>query len=97
MRSGTDKLRTLNVPQRVQVELENGRPKAVRKLTAADRPTARPPDRRFIESVLECWRIDDEWWRQPISRQCYEVVLETGGRVVLFEDLVTGEWWMQQP
>jgi len=43
------------------------------------------------------WRIDDEWWRQPIVRRYVEVILEGGGRVVLFEDPTTGEWWMQKP
>jgi hypothetical protein len=52
---------------------------------------------RRVEDVGEVWRIDDEWWRQPISRLYVEVVLEGGGRVVLFEDLVIGEWWMQKP
>lgn len=89
MRPATDKLRALNIPQQIGVELENGRPgKVIRGPGGA---------RRSIESILECWRIDDEWWRQPISRRCYEVVLESGGRMVVFEDLLTGEWWMQKP
>jgi hypothetical protein len=41
--------------------------------------------------------MDDEWWRQPIVRRYVEVVLEGGGRVVLFEDLITGEWFVQMP
>jgi hypothetical protein len=41
--------------------------------------------------------MDDEWWRQPIVRRYVEVVLEGGGRVVLFEDLITGEWFEQMP
>jgi hypothetical protein len=50
-----------------------------------------------VETILESWRIDDEWWRQLISRRYFAVVLEGGGRVVLFEDLVTGAWFMQTP
>jgi hypothetical protein len=50
-----------------------------------------------IEDVLESWRVEDEWWRQPIARRYYEVVLEGGKRAVLFEDLLTGEWLIQQP
>jgi hypothetical protein len=50
-----------------------------------------------VEAILETWRIDDEWWRLPISRRYYEVVLEGGGRVVLFEDLVSGDWFVQKP
>jgi len=43
--------------------------------------------RRAVEAIGEVWRIDDEWWRQSISRRCVEVVFEGGGRAVLFEDL----------
>lgn len=52
---------------------------------------------RKVEEVLEIWRIDDEWWRRPISRRYVEVVLNGGGHVVLFEDLVTGHWFCQMP
>lgn len=53
--------------------------------------------RHAVESVGEIWRIDDEWWRRPISRRCIEVVLDGGKHVLLFEDLTTGEWWVQKP
>jgi hypothetical protein len=50
-----------------------------------------------VESVGEIWRIDDEWWRQPIARRYVEAILAGGKHVVLFEDAVTGEWWIQSP
>lgn len=50
-----------------------------------------------VEAILESWRIDDEWWRQLISRRYFAMLLEGGTRVVLFEDLVTHEWFMQTP
>jgi hypothetical protein len=50
-----------------------------------------------IECINESWRIDDEWWRHTISRQYFEVMLEGGKRVVLFQDLIAGNWFMQQP
>jgi hypothetical protein len=52
--------------------------------------------RRVVE-VLESWRIDDEWWRTPLHRRYVDVVLEGGGHVVVFEDLSTGAWYVQQP
>jgi hypothetical protein len=52
---------------------------------------------RVITEILESWRIDDEWWREPISRRYYDVVLEGGGHVVLFEDLITEKWFVQMP
>jgi hypothetical protein len=84
----------LNVPGPVQVELDSeDRPKTVRRGggAAASVPAV------DVEAVLETWRLDDEWWRQPIARRYHEVVIAGGGRVVLYMDLVTGEWWMQKP
>src|SRR5436190_23141285 len=87
MRHETDRLRALNVPQRVQVELdEQRRPRVVMR---------EPGNVKRVESLGENWRMDDEWWRQPIVRRYVEVVLEGGGRVVLFEDLITGGWFVQ--
>jgi hypothetical protein len=54
-------------------------------------------DRYEVEAIGEIWRVDDEWWRQPISRRYFDVVLQGGKHVVLFEDLTTNQWWMQQP
>ena len=89
MRNRPDRLRALNVPQRVEVELdERGVPAFVKPKTG---------NGKRIESIGETWRIDDEWWRRPISRRHVEAILERGKRVVLFEDLMTAEWWMQMP
>ena len=52
---------------------------------------------RRVEEVVEVWVVQDEWWRTPIHRRYVEVVLEGGAHVVLFEDLTTGEWFMQRP
>ena len=84
MRNGPNRLRALNVPQRVEVELDaNGSPARIGSVT--------------IDALRESWRIDDEWWREPIMRSYYEVLLDGGGRVVIFLDHVRQEWWMQQP
>ncbi len=89
MRNGTDRLRALNVPQRVEVVLDaDGMPMNVKRETG---------NGKRVEALGESWRIHDEWWRQPIVRRYVEVILEGGGRMVLFEDLNTGEWWMQKP
>lgn len=86
----TDRLRAVNEPQPVMVETDGtGVPVAVGRFggSAVGR----------IESINETWRIDDEWWRQPISRLYFEAMLDGGKRVVLFQDLITGNWFMQQP
>jgi hypothetical protein len=67
-------------------------------LDAAGRPvavTAAAATQR-VETVGETWRLDDEWWRQPIVRRYVEVVLQGGKRVVLYEDVHTREWFMQR-
>ena len=103
----TDRLRTLNVPRLVTVELNaDGVPAAVknqlRRSGGQNANTAvknngggQEETAAVVEAVLEMWRIDDEWWRQLISRRYFAVILDGGSRVVLFEDLVTHEWFMQ--
>jgi cell wall assembly regulator SMI1 len=92
----TDRLRAVNEPQPVTVEVDaSGAPAAVKKQLR--RSDGQEATAAVVETILEMWRIDDEWWRQLISRRYFAVILEGGARVVLFEDLVTGEWFMQTP
>ena len=86
-----DRLRALNAPEVVSVELDViGQPRAVGR-------SNNKGGGRAVEAVLESWRIDDEWWRLTISRLYYDVMLEGGRHIVLFKDLVTGDWFAQQP
>src|SRR5437867_13441201 len=89
-RNRADRLRALNAPHRVTVELDaNGQPVGMRDAGCGMR--------RAVEAVGEAWRIDDEWWRQPSSRRCAEGGCEGGRRAVLMEKLITGRWGMQKP
>ena len=46
-----------------------------------------------VESLLESWRIDDEWWRQrPVSRLYYRLALEDGRTVTVYRDVVAQGW-----
>ena len=82
-------MRPLNVPQAVVVETdEDGHPILV---------TTQEDPYEAVEAIVEIWKIDDEWWREPISRRCVEVVLEGGKHVVLYEDSSTGKWFLQRP
>jgi len=72
------------------VELVANEPRAVRRSKDNGGGQA-------VETVLETWRLDDEWWRMPISRRYYEVVIEGGRRMMLFQDLITGRWFSQKP
>lgn len=84
-----DRLRAVNTPEAVRVELDEwGLPSVVKRETGSG---------KRVETVRETWRVDDEWWRTPIARRYYEVVVEGGGRMILYEDLVTQEWFVQTP
>ena len=80
------KLRALNEPRPVRVQADaQGTPVRVgdgRQI-------------RRVEAIRETWRIDDEWWRRPISRLYHCVVLENGKSVTLYLDLVDGGWYIQ--
>jgi len=85
----TDRLRAVNEPRQVTVELEES------GLMTVGRPDGRSVGK--VEAILESWRIDDEWWRETISRSYLELLLDGGKRVVVFQDLLTGLWFMQSP
>jgi hypothetical protein len=90
-----DRLRPLNVPERVVVRLDAaGRPAEVERQEDGRRASG---GGKVIEAIGETWRVDDEWWRAPIVRRYYEVVVAGGGRMILFEDLTTNEWFAQTP
>ena len=92
------RLRPLNQPHRVFVEVsERGLPVAVLELAPVPTPGASPglAARREIESIGEVWRVDDEWWRQPICRRYVEVIMKGGKHTVLYQDLNTAEWFEQ--
>ena len=79
-------LQPLKQPRPVAVETnESGEPVAVvlrgRRLAVAQ--------------VQDVWRIDDEWWREEISRLYYRLLLEDGRPLVVFHDLVR-ELWCEQ-
>ena len=92
-----DRLRAVNEPRLVAVELNaDGLPKAIRRSRDnGGGQGGQETEAAVVDAVLESWRIEDEWWRHLISRRYFEVLLERGGRVVLFEDLGTGEWFVQ--
>jgi hypothetical protein len=83
----TDTYRQVNVPEPVRVEEDaSGLPLAVREKRT-----------QVVAAVEDRWRIDDEWWRtQPVSRLYYAVRFASGQRLVLYKDLVTGDWYEQE-
>lgn len=84
--SRADSLKRVNQPEPVRVqEDDSGLPVALK--TKRRQPVAAVEDR---------WRLDDEWWRrEPVSRLYYAVRLASGLRLVLFKDLINGDWYRQ--
>ncbi|MBK8027199.1 MAG: hypothetical protein IPK19_38870 [Chloroflexi bacterium] len=49
-----------------------------------------------IDAILDCWRVDTDWWRGRVWRMVFRVVTETGLLVELYHDLLLGGWYMQR-
>lgn len=80
------RLRALDTPSPIRVEVDGeGFPALVHLQRRA----------RRVASVRERWRIDDEWWRQPLSREYFALLLEDGKPVTVYRDLLTGDWYIQ--
>jgi hypothetical protein len=83
-------LRPLNAPMPLRVQFdEQGR---VVSIWRQGRLTP-----RTIAAIQDRWRIDDEWWREhPVSRMYYEVVLDDGTLLTMYQDLVADQWFEQR-
>lgn len=80
-----DQLRPLNAPIPVAV------------VAVDERPVSLVMNRqeRQVERIQDTWIIEDEWWRQPIRRQYYALLLDDGTRRTVYHDRVTGAWYLQ--
>jgi hypothetical protein len=48
-----------------------------------------------VKEVVNTWRIDEDWWRKPISRLYFSLELVSGARLTVFRDVGTGQWYRQ--
>jgi hypothetical protein len=72
-------------PEKIEVAAQEGKPFVVR---LKKRPV-------LVKDVVNMWRIDEEWWRNPISRLYFLLELENGARLTVFRDLLGGVWYRQ--
>jgi truncated hemoglobin YjbI len=49
-----------------------------------------------IARIQDTWRIDDEWWRDLISRRYYVLVLHNDTLRTVYQNLVDGQWYEQR-
>jgi hypothetical protein len=53
-------------------------------------------DRVRVIAHRDEWHVADRWWtEEPVKRNYYEVLLETGRNVVVFRDEASGTWFRQ--
>ncbi len=49
-----------------------------------------------VDSIVEAWEVDDDWWTpRPIARSYYRVLLRNGAMMRLFRDQRRGSWYHQ--
>ena len=66
-------------PEPAEVIAREGTPKAVKHRKSLLQ----------VKEILNVWRVDDEWWRKPISRLYYLLEFTNGSRLTFFQDLIT--------
>lgn len=95
--TGHARLRPLNEPRPVRVRVDgHGMPvEIIPETRIREKREVRGRRAHAVIAQRETWRIDDEWWRAPLSRSYHTVVLESGRLVTLFRDLPTGDWFLQ--
>lgn len=83
--SRPSRLRALNEPRPIQV------------LTELDLPVAilRADGRDPVKKVQDTWIVQDEWWRQEIDRQYYNLLLRNGTIRTVYHDRLTDTWYEQ--
>jgi hypothetical protein len=83
-------LRPLNAPTPLRVQMD-----AQGRISSIWRHGRRRP--RAIAAIQDRWRIDDEWWREHrVARMYYEVVLDDGTLLTIFQDLEADTWFEQR-
>lgn len=49
-----------------------------------------------VVEVTKAWRVDIDWWRGRIWRAYFKLSTDTGLLVILYQDLLNGEWYLQR-
>ena len=46
--------------------------------------------------ICNQWRVDDEWWREPVARAYFKVVTRDGLLCTVFWDEIRGTWHLER-
>ena len=81
-----DQLRPLNRPRRCRVT------------TVCGIPTEIIEGKRHypVERVQDRWQLKDEWWREPIERHYFELVMADGRIRTVYHDRQQNAWFEQR-
>ncbi len=96
-RRGASSLRPVDTPERQLRQLNLPEPIRV----AGQRPDGHPAaiiegrSARRIVAVTDEWWVEDEWWRDPLSRHYLEVQLADGTNRTIYHDTVADCWHRQ--
>lgn len=83
-----DHVHTLKLPSPIEVTLQA-------QGDAPQRVLARKQWRE-VETVLDSWLVETEWWRPtPIRRRYFQLLLTDGATFTLFQDLLDEHWYAQ--
>jgi hypothetical protein len=46
--------------------------------------------------ICNQWRVDDDWWREPVARVYFKVVTRDGLLCTVFWDEIRGTWHLER-
>ncbi len=49
-----------------------------------------------VQAVINRWRVDQAWWGRRIWREYFKLTTRTGLLVIIYRDLLTGQWYLQR-
>jgi len=49
-----------------------------------------------VQKVAKRWRVDQGWWQRRIWREYFKLTTQTGLLVIIYRDLLTGQWYLQR-
>jgi hypothetical protein len=49
-----------------------------------------------VDEITRQWRVDIDWWRGRVWRDYFKLSTDTGLLVIIYQDLLSGEWYLQR-
>ena len=49
-----------------------------------------------VQAIAKRWRVDVDWWRGRVWREYFKLTAHTGLLVIVYRDLLTGQWYLQR-